>query len=147
MCPSTGPHSSLPAPSLPHLLGLPQLDLQGPLELLMLLAPPLLVLLQERLGLLLRLPEELQLGHLALPLLLQRPQPLQLLLLVQPPPLALLPLLPALQLQVLVEGALALQVQTDGRLNGCATAVVEEVLRSFVKVVSPHCRYYSVIHK
>lgn len=84
----------------------------------MLLAPPLFVLLQENLGLLLRLPQELQLHQFSLSFILEGPERLQLLLLGLLPPLALLALLMPLQLQVLVEGCLPIHVQPDSCLNG-----------------------------
>lgn len=102
-----------------HLLGLPQLDLQGPLHLLVLLPPPLLLLLQQDLCLPLGLLEQLQLLQLPLLFLLQLLEPLRLLLLGRLALLPLLPLLPALLLQVLVQGLLSLCLQPDGSLDGC----------------------------
>lgn len=119
----------------PHLLSLTQLDLQGLLELLVLLAPPLLVLLQEDLSLLLGLLQELQLDQLALPLLLQGLQPLQLLLLGLPPLLTLFSLLPPLQLQIFVEGVLPFHVKPDGRLDGCGGDKVKPIDSMFRRLV------------
>lgn len=85
----------------------------------MLLPPPQLVLLQEDLRLLLRLLQELQLGQLALSLVLEGPQSLEFLLLGLSPLFTLLALLATLQLQVFVKGGFAFDMQPDGRLNGC----------------------------
>lgn len=101
-----------------HLLSLPQLDLQGPLHLLVLLPPPLLLFLQQDLCLPLGLLKQLQLLQLPLLLLLQLLEPLRLLLLGRFALLPLLPLLPSLLLQVLVQGLLSLSLQPDGRLDG-----------------------------
>lgn len=101
-----------------HLLSLPQLDLQGPLHLLVLLPPPLLLLLQQDLCLPLGLLEQLQLLQLPLLFLLQLLEPLCLFLLGRLALLPLLPLLSSLLLQVLVQGLLSLCLQPDGCLDG-----------------------------
>lgn len=84
----------------------------------MLATAALLLLLQQPLGLPLSLLQQLQLLQLPLLLLLQLLQPQQLLLLGCPAPLALLPLLPSLLLQVLVQRRLPLRLQPDGGLDG-----------------------------
>lgn len=84
----------------------------------MLAAPALLLLLQQPLGLPLRLLQQLQLLQFPLLLLLQLLQSQQLLLLGCPAPLALLPLLPSLLLQVLMQRRLPLRLQPDRGLDG-----------------------------
>lgn len=84
----------------------------------MLATAALLLLLQQPLSLPLSLLQQLQLLQLPLLLLLQLLQPQQLLLLGCPAPLALLPLLPPLLLQVLVQRRLPFRLQPDRRLDG-----------------------------